>query len=197
MGVFVSKGRWLPISFGLGCTVLLLSARSFSFSREWFAVGRVLGNSLELRKQARYALCMNQWLELEAERPVGPEELWASFGFTAKKLGFTAVTLTTPDGRKHWNWTVAAANGTRQPPRRISCEFGQGLALEFVAAATVLEERAFDLLTDLATEGWATAVKRWQQVHGHPVRFKPIPVAAAPTQAPASDLLSGQEPRPA
>ena len=57
-GVFWSQGRWVPILFGLVCLVLILSAQSFNFSRDWFAVGRVPDNSPELRKQTHYALVL-------------------------------------------------------------------------------------------------------------------------------------------
>jgi UDP-GlcNAc:undecaprenyl-phosphate GlcNAc-1-phosphate transferase len=39
--VFWSNGRWAPILLGVAGTACIVSARSFSFSREWFAVGRV------------------------------------------------------------------------------------------------------------------------------------------------------------
>src|SRR5262249_34827794 len=77
--VLMSQGRWVPFLFGVGCLFLLVSAGSFSFSREWFAVGKVLGNSLETRKRTRYVLALGRWLELEAERSESPDELWADF----------------------------------------------------------------------------------------------------------------------
>src|ERR1041385_1869923 len=92
-GVFWSQGRWVPILFGFMCLTLLLSARSFNFSRAWFAVGRVLENSAELRKETHYALALARWLELGAERTATTEELWTDYIFTLKKMGIVSVRL--------------------------------------------------------------------------------------------------------
>ena len=41
-----SSGQWLPGLVGLGMLVLLICAGNLSFSRSWFDVGHVIGNSL-------------------------------------------------------------------------------------------------------------------------------------------------------
>jgi UDP-GlcNAc:undecaprenyl-phosphate/decaprenyl-phosphate GlcNAc-1-phosphate transferase len=166
-GILLLDGRWLPFLFGAACLVLLASARSFSFSREWFAIGKVVGNSLEVRKETRYALAMGRWLELEAERTPVPEELWTDFGFFSRKLGFTVVTLSTPEGHRHWNWT-SGANGIRKTGihrHRYELPTGDGSTLEFMAPASAFELKTFELLSELATETWVNASRRWQNVH--------------------------------
>src|SRR5262249_18314788 len=55
---FVSRGNLVPALLGIALLILLLCAGQFSFSREWFAVGRIVGNSLEMRRQIEYALCL-------------------------------------------------------------------------------------------------------------------------------------------
>jgi len=46
--VFMSDGYWIPALLGLALLLMLLCAGRLSFSREWFSVGRVLGNSLSM-----------------------------------------------------------------------------------------------------------------------------------------------------
>jgi UDP-GlcNAc:undecaprenyl-phosphate GlcNAc-1-phosphate transferase len=194
-GVFVSKGRWLPILFGLGCAVLLCSARVFSFSREWFAVGKTLGNSLELRKQIRYALSLSHWLQLEAERSSSPEELWADFGFAVKKLGFSAVTLTAHGVRRQWTDRAPASPDTARTGNRSRRELSEGCSLEFTAPEARLEEGAFNLLSELAAESWIKASSRWQDVHQLPLFFSEPPRAAAePARLVPLPLVGAKEP---
>jgi UDP-GlcNAc:undecaprenyl-phosphate GlcNAc-1-phosphate transferase len=195
LGVCLSKGKWLPILFGIGCAVLLISARSFSFSREWFAIGKMLGNSLEIRKQVRYALTLSAWIELEAERSRSAEDLWTDFGFAVRKLGFTAVTLTTPDGRKHLNWT---GNIKRHPSHRRSRDLGDNSWLEFAAPTAEFELHPFELMSDLAAETWIKACRCWEQAHQCPLRFnQPARTAPEPEQQVQFPLLRGDAPRPA
>jgi len=40
---------------------LAASARSFGFIKDWMAVGKVVGNSLQMRKETRYALALTTW----------------------------------------------------------------------------------------------------------------------------------------
>jgi UDP-GlcNAc:undecaprenyl-phosphate GlcNAc-1-phosphate transferase len=97
-----SRGQWLPGLLGFGVLVLLICAGNLSFSREWFDVGRVVGNSLELRREIRYALSLTRWLELEGGRHAAVDELWQDFVFIARKLGFTTIKLTLADGQRVW-----------------------------------------------------------------------------------------------
>jgi UDP-GlcNAc:undecaprenyl-phosphate GlcNAc-1-phosphate transferase len=169
--VLMSQGRWVPLLFGVLCVVLLVSARSFSFSREWFAIGRVLGNSLETRKQTRYALTLGRWLELEGERAGSPEDLWADFGFILKKLGFSAATLSTPHGRKHWRAVGGQPGHTGGSVTRMHCNLSHESTLHFVAPVSVMEGQTLQLLSELAAETWVKATARWEQSHTAPFAF--------------------------
>jgi UDP-GlcNAc:undecaprenyl-phosphate GlcNAc-1-phosphate transferase len=160
-GVFISKGKWLPILFGIACLVLLISARSFSFSRSWFAVGKVLGNSRETRKQTRYALALVEWLKLEVDRGSAQEELWNDLGFICKKLGFSKVRLRTAEGCKLWNHPDrerAEANGYY---RRF--DLADSLSLEISANADALGNDVFELFTEIAAEAWLDVSQRFDR----------------------------------
>src|SRR5262249_55589285 len=160
-GVIVSQGRWLPFLFGVLCLALLASARSFSFSRDWFAVGKVLGNSIELRKETRYALALTRWLELEAERAESPDTLWADFTFVARKFGFAEVLLL---HRRGWRvWRDHRDGPVTVPTRRKRYDVNNShtQALEFVARNDGMSENVFELLSELAAEGWVKATARW------------------------------------
>jgi UDP-GlcNAc:undecaprenyl-phosphate/decaprenyl-phosphate GlcNAc-1-phosphate transferase len=158
-GVFWSQGRWVPILFGFMCLTLILSARSFNFSRDWFSVGRVLENSLEVRRETQYALALSNWLELEAERAASLEVLWQDYEFVVRKLGFVCVVESAiskravPESRTnhsttHWK-SVHELN------------LDGGMLLEFTAPKNAMSERVFDQLSELAAECWLKAAVRW------------------------------------
>jgi UDP-GlcNAc:undecaprenyl-phosphate/decaprenyl-phosphate GlcNAc-1-phosphate transferase len=185
--VFVTHGRWAPFAFGIGCLVLLMSARSFSFSREWFAIGRILGNSIATRKQTRYALTLGRWLELEAERSASPEELWSNFAFLIRKLGFSAVSLSTPRGTKSWHVPGWMMTGRREDRHLAQCQISDVSTLQFSACASVMELRAFELLSDLAAEMWLRASQRWERQHLSPCH---VTAAARDFVPSGSELLN-------
>jgi UDP-GlcNAc:undecaprenyl-phosphate GlcNAc-1-phosphate transferase len=171
LAAFLSHGRLVPVLFGMVCVVLLASAGSFSFSREWFAVGKVVGNSLQVRKETRYALTLTRWFELEAERSGSADELWRDFGFISEKLGFSEVTLVTTNVRKVWQGRSARSQAGDLQQR---FELPSAMTLEFSAWTQRLEPAAFELLTELAAETWVKAGQRWQQIHQVPFAFATV-----------------------
>lgn len=168
-GVFWSQGRWVPILFGFMCLTLILSARTFNFSRDWFAVGRVLENSLEVRKETHYALSLGRWLELEAERAKSPESLWSDFTFAARKMGFVSVRLTTADAERFWELPGDASQ--QRLTRTHEMNLGGLMRLEFGGNGAVMSQRVFDHLSELAAEAWLKAAVRWQTSSQQPLRF--------------------------
>jgi len=99
---FVSRGNLVPALLGIAALVLVLCAGRLRFSREWFAVGRVVGDSLNMRQDVQYALCLTRWLTLEGSRQRSVEGLWSDLVFLAQRLGFTSVKLTLADGERVW-----------------------------------------------------------------------------------------------
>ena len=158
-GVFWSQGRWVPILFGFLCLLLILSARSFNFSRDWFAVGRVLENSLELRKETHYALALSRWLEMEAERTDDFDSLWEDFAFAIKKMGFTGVSLHTSEMTRYWKSDASVSTDLRL---RHELNLADGVTLEFTADGRQMSERLFAHLSELAAEAWLKTFSRWR-----------------------------------
>jgi UDP-GlcNAc:undecaprenyl-phosphate/decaprenyl-phosphate GlcNAc-1-phosphate transferase len=178
--VFWSEGRWAPVLFGVGCLLFIVSARSFSFSREWFSVGRVLGNSMEMRETMHYALTLSRWLEMEASRCDSVENLWSDFKFLVIKLNFSRVRLSLPDGRKEWQREEAQF----PPPqfRNFRLEFGGDncMALELEMEAGADDARVFSNLCDITCEAWQNAAARWHAVNQIPVGFKARAASVSP-----------------
>jgi len=191
MAAYWSRGELVPILAGLATFLLLLCAGRLSFSREWFAVGRIVGNSLAMRQEVQYALSLTRWLALDGERCASVEDLWLDLVFTARKLGFSAVKLTLADGYRVWEAESAA-----EPTRFVRQELHGGRygvielrapaspALgEKAAAAPVLTEagapsgpsiadiRVFEIVTELVTEGWVKAATNWTSGDRGPLRF--------------------------
>jgi UDP-GlcNAc:undecaprenyl-phosphate GlcNAc-1-phosphate transferase len=167
---FLSEGRLVPILFGFMCLTLLLSAGSFSFSREWFAVGRVLENSREVRKESQYALALGHCLEVEAERVSSMEGLWAEFAYGTRKLGFAGVKLTLPEGERLWHVPEVIPESDLML-RVHQLRTGNPMTLNFSGNKANMSDRVFDLLSELAAESWFKAVVRWQEVNGREAWF--------------------------
>ena len=86
--VFWSHGEHLAILIGFGGLFILLAAGRLSFTREWFAVGHVLGNSLAMRAEIQYLMAQKRWLILEGERCPDLISLGEDLAFIARKIGF-------------------------------------------------------------------------------------------------------------
>jgi UDP-GlcNAc:undecaprenyl-phosphate GlcNAc-1-phosphate transferase len=171
-GVFWSQGRLVPIFFGFLCLLLLFSARSFNFSRDWFSVGRVLADSLAVRKDSQYALCLSRWLELEGGRAATLDALWEDYVFAVRKLGFARVELRMGDETRVWQSPVPAEGA-----RALRCEhelnLNGGMTVAFDADGQTMSPRLFQHLSELAAEGWLRAATRWQAATKLPLRFNP------------------------
>jgi len=183
-----SRGHWIPGLLGFGSLVLLACAGSLGFSREWFAVGRVVGNSFGMRKEIQYALSLTHWLELEGERCGSLDGLWTSFSFAAHKLGFTSAKLTSAGGQRAW----AHPHGGR-PTRSARYELhggrsgileleapdsgpsgpggepaGQGASGGKKLCLGVSDSKAFEILSELLAEGWLKSAARCNGVCAQP-----------------------------
>jgi UDP-GlcNAc:undecaprenyl-phosphate/decaprenyl-phosphate GlcNAc-1-phosphate transferase len=190
--VFASRGQLIPLLLGMGIIVLLICAGKLSFSREWFAVGRVVGNSLGMRQEVHYALSLTRWLALEGNRCSSVEELWSNLVFAAQRLGFTHVNLTLADGTRTWEH----ANGCEpsQSMRRElqggrfgvlelkapTCDLGNGSPAspsprpsdcKRAFCPCVSEGRVFGIVSDLLAEGWLKAAIKWTDGGEVPLRF--------------------------
>jgi UDP-GlcNAc:undecaprenyl-phosphate GlcNAc-1-phosphate transferase len=185
---FWSRGHLIPVLLGLATLILLLFAARLHFSHHWFAVGRVLGNSLEMRQEIHYALTLMQWLALEGGRRASAEELWSDLVFAAQRLGFSSAKLTLADGQKVWERT----NGCPAPRAVVqvlhggdfgtleltapSCGTGTNPAqrmqpCERLFCPCVSDDRVFEIVSELMAEGWVNAVSKFKNGDRTPLRF--------------------------
>ncbi len=180
--VFVSRGELTPALLGITALILLLCAGKLNFSREWFAVGRVLGNSLEMRQEIQYALSLTHWLRLEGIRQTSIETLWSDLIFIVQRLGFNSVSLTLADGVRVWKnseitgpmhkWRHSLRSGHAGVLELTAPVNGQNEeqpidtpALEsdsVTEAVTISNRKLFDILCELVAEGWLKATRNWE-----------------------------------
>jgi UDP-GlcNAc:undecaprenyl-phosphate GlcNAc-1-phosphate transferase len=106
-------GQHLAILLGFGILVTLLAAGQMNFSREWFAVGRVLGNSLNMRSEIQYAIAQTRWLVMEGARCQSVAALCEDTVFVARKLGFDTVRIRLEDNERTWQITPANGDNRR------------------------------------------------------------------------------------
>ena len=203
---FVKHGQYFPVCIGVGTLLIILTAGKFSFSREWFSVGRVLGNSIESRAEIQYALTLTRWLALEGRRVHSLTELADDVVFIAKKLGFTTVHIRLEDEEKTWSLRKVqneiCHSHRHALPGHKYCFLELGVCCPKQDLPPDEEccqkHRAMtDILADLLAEGWAKAVVDWKQ-RELLVRFdaRPIseagesvlPTAIRPAETPPLDL---------
>ena len=185
---FWSRGHLVPVLLGLATLILLLCAGRLHFSRHWFAVGRVVGNSLEMRQEIHYALTLMRWLALEGGRRNTAEELYSDLVFAAERLGYTSVKLTLADGQRVWE----QANGGQSTRTVVEVLHGGDFGtLELKAPACgidsdpapwtqecgrsfcpcVSDERVFEIVSELVAEGWVNAISKFKNGDRTPLRF--------------------------
>jgi UDP-GlcNAc:undecaprenyl-phosphate GlcNAc-1-phosphate transferase len=185
---FWSRGHLIPVLLGLATLVLLICAGKLRFSQDWFAVGRMVGNSLEMREEVHYALALTQWLALEGGRRNSGAELWSDLVFAAQRLGYSSVKMTLADGQRVWE----LANGCL-PARSVVqvLQGGQFGTLELKApycpaeanagqpfqdcsgsfCPCVSDGRVFEVVSELLAEGWTKGVCNSSHADAAPLRF--------------------------
>ena len=159
-GIFYLQGRLLPLYTGLLFLVLLIAGHLSGFTANWFTIGSQLGKSLHLRKQTRYALTLDRWFVLEAERANSLDDLWQDYRFVVQKLGFAKVSISLPAGTQHV-WEIDGWVASSLSFWHTAHEISDGTVIDFIADKQLMSETEFGLLGDLASETWYKAVKRW------------------------------------
>jgi hypothetical protein len=183
-----SRGNLIPALLGIGTLILLLCAGRFRFSRNWFDVGRVVGDSIQIRQEVHYALTLIRWFALEGGRRNSVEELWSDLVFAAQRLGYSSVKMALADGQRAWEQSngchptrsvVQVLQGGRLGTLELkapSCEAGTGpvpgtqpCKLSFCPC--VGGEKAFEIVSELLAEGWVKAVSTLQNGDRVSLRF--------------------------
>jgi len=194
-----SRGHLVPVLLGTGALILLLCAGRLNFSRSWFAVGRVVGQSLEMRREVEYALALTRWLVLEGGRRESADELWEDLTFAARRLGYTSARLVLADGQRAWGESdggphtrsfVRELQGGRLGNlelRALPCEAGAAAlhgtqACKRSSCPCVGEEKVFEVVSELLAEGWIKAASRMTNGDQQPMRFDTgRPSSSSPT----------------
>lgn len=166
---FSSAGQLVPVMIGLAFVVCLLVAPSLGLIRNWLAIGTNVGNSLEMRKEVQYTLLLRKWLELEAGRAGSVEELWSDLQFVVRKVGFSELTMTAGDVRHTWSaeWSGNDADELWSTRHEIHVD-GAPVSLDFAAEKERMNEREFQLLSELVAEAWLHASRRWRETRDVP-----------------------------
>lgn len=198
---FWFRGEHFAVLVGISILAMLCVAWTLRFSRQWFAVSRIVGHSLEVRAEIQYALAHSRWLALEGSRTENLIKLSDDVVVVARKLGFTSVQIQLEDDLRTWQ-ILPALDGEQHffqhklPGHRycfikLGIKFPQSTATNANNFANVPKE--FCMMSELVAEGWAKAVKSWQTQRRMPLRFDLPPVP----QPDPMDALSPIKPLPA
>jgi len=162
LGLFCLQGRLLPLYTGLLFLVLLIAGHLSGFTKNWFKIPSQLGQLLSLRKETRFALTLDRWLVLAAERDGSLDTLWEDYRFVVKKLGFSKVSVKL-SGAPPRSWQAERFDERSGDYQKAAHEISDGTVIEFVADRRVMPEVVFNLLGDLASESWYKAALKCQQ----------------------------------
>ena len=168
---FWLQGRLIPLLCGCVAVVFIVAGHALGWSKMWSLPRLAAPSPLQWRRETRYALTLAQWLEMEAERRECLFELWQDLQFVAKKLGFSELTLCLAGVKQVWR--AATIQTDLGQLHRVQHRLSTG-TLEFAAHEQVLPAPLFELLAELAAEGWQRAARRWQHVHAAPLRFDAV-----------------------
>jgi hypothetical protein len=187
--------------------LLLLLAGRLGFTHEWLAVGRVLGNSLAMRQEIHYALSLTRWLALEGRRTQSTEALWEDLVLVARKLRLSGIKLTLRDGSREWRHpelddlggviTHPVQGGRlgvlemRTPKYRD--ENGAPCACPDRQCQCEADQRLYEILGDLLSEGWCKAATALQNGAPGPLLFSS---ARRETPAPIPTVNLATDPAP-
>jgi len=188
---FYWHGEYFALLLGIGTLAVILAAGRLDFSREWFFVGRVLGNSMQARADIQYAMNLSHCLALEGTRAENLASLAGDVVLIARKLDFSAVKIRLEDDEKIWRLTETPAahlHSFKFPlAGREYCFLELSVANPDDSAENgkLPESRlnTFSIEAELVAEAWNQAVQDWRQAHRLPPRFD-----AVSTSAPAADL---------
>jgi hypothetical protein len=179
---FGLQNRWLPVLAGAGILVILLAAGKLSFSREWFAVGHMVGNSLRMREEITYTLSLTNWLVQEARRVESVEEFWSLFTFAAERLGFAEARVSLADGERKWSRNsdsslelLVAEHDFQSSGAGIITFKATRQAADSVQPGRIEpcigDARAFHIVSELLAEAWLKASRQLRPGHGLPLQF--------------------------
>jgi len=179
--MFYWHGQHFPLFLGVGILTIMLTAWKFNFSREWFSIGRVLGNSLEARGDIHYAMSLSRWLTLEGTRDHTIENLAEDVVFIARKLSFSSVRIRLEDEEKFWQLTDTNPETCKiirhTLPGHKFCFLELGVSdsnpksPNGISKITDPELNIFNILAELVAEAWAKAIRDWQKRNQLPARF--------------------------
>ena len=190
---FCLRGQFFPLILGVAALAIIIVAGKFNFSREWFSIGRVLGNSMVSRSDVQYATHLSKWLSMEGTRAHTMNNLVDDVVFMAKKLGFSSVRIRLDDGEKIWRLdelTVIELQLLRHDlPGQKNCflELGvvrPGPESSVAEGVNGTSESTYNVLADLLAEGWIKAVSDWTRINQLPVRFYSPPAGVTAVEAP-------------
>lgn len=190
LGSFMAQGRYIPVLVGLGVLTLLILGTQFGFSRRWFAVNRVLDNSLGMRGEVAYVMAMVKVLEQEAHRVQTVEEFWTHFRDAAQRIGLSRLRLKLGEQERGWS--------SENPPeehRSVRFDFSAGGAGMLEMEAPVCRAHDHGGSADMVCEVYGFNRRRRTCV-GHLVTFEVLTELMAECWHKAAHQLQSEPEKP-
>jgi UDP-GlcNAc:undecaprenyl-phosphate GlcNAc-1-phosphate transferase len=105
MIAFWWRGQYFPLAMGGATMAVLILACRFRFSRKWFNVAAMVGDSLKSRTEINYALAHSRWLAMEGERGRDIQSICEDTAMVARRLGFVSMRIQFENNETVWKMT--------------------------------------------------------------------------------------------
>jgi UDP-GlcNAc:undecaprenyl-phosphate GlcNAc-1-phosphate transferase len=189
---FLSDGRLTPILFGCVFLIVLIILASFGMIKNWLTIGTAFGNSLEARKDIQYALLIRNWMQMEADRARSLDALWQDFTFMARKLGFRKVSLRFESNVCVWeDQQVSSAANEHRVSHSLHIRTHMVILELSAPASEGMDNKKFQLLSELTAEAWLNATRRWFQRHETTFELPAVSRVSAQPAVPSDALIAG------
>ena len=172
-GVFWSQGRLIPLFLGLSFLVVIFIVHSFGLVSSKYSIRTFWHEMQSLRRETRYTMLLAQWLEMEAERCLTPEELWKNFVFFADKLEFAEVKLHLREGQLTWRRSGLGEPTGELERKRHDFVGSTVTGIEVCALRSQMSQKHFEMKSELAAEAWFNAATRWRAANHADIELAP------------------------
>lgn len=165
--VYSNQGRYFPLFIGFLMVAVIFLIRVLP--RNPFEIKRALFDSLESRSEIQNYVRLSRWLVAEVDQYSRSRDLWEDYQFFLKKLGFVQVMIEIDGVKKEYYMYPNTLDSDVEELLKSQCypfdSKNTMNKMQYFSDGTVVSQRRFILLCEIAHETWTLAIKRWKALN--------------------------------